>query len=290
MLKQDADLRLDLESAGPVSNLQPDCSFSINRQHRRDWLCRAVLLLVCIVIWIPRFTGPINFRWDASAYYILGTALSQGHGYRLLNEPGEIEAVQYPPLLPMIVAAVQSVMATTDFFKVGCALRLTYFVFSALLLLMSYALVRKLLSPVYALIVGVMMAISFSTMLEPSDVLYADLPFALASVGFLLCQQKSDRPMFAAASGLLVAAAYLFRTAGLALFLAWIAESLIRRRFGQAAIRVAICALPILLWQAHVWRVTRSYEYQPPGIFVSARRLLLPERNLCREQPAHRSI
>src|SRR5205814_1053332 len=81
----------------------------INRQHRRDWLCRPVLLLVCIVIWIPRFTGPINFRWDASAYYILGTALSQGHGYRLLNEPGEIEAVQYPPLLPMIVAAVQSV-------------------------------------------------------------------------------------------------------------------------------------------------------------------------------------
>ena len=147
MLKQDADLRLDLESAGPVSNLQPDCSFSINRQHRRDWLCRAVLLLVCIVIWIPRFTGPINFRWDASAYYILGTALSQGHGYRLLNEPGEIEAAQYPPL-PMIVAAVQSVMATTDFFKVGCALRLTYFVFSALVLLMSYALVRKLLSPV----------------------------------------------------------------------------------------------------------------------------------------------
>ena len=102
-------------------------------------------------------------------------------------------------------------------------------------------------------------------MLEPSDVLYADLPFALVSVGFLLCQQKSDRPMFAAASGLLVAAAYLFRTAGLALFLAWIAESLIRRRFGQAAIRVAICALPVLLWQAHVWRVTRSYEYQHPA-------------------------
>ena len=186
MLKQDADLRLDLESAGPVSNLQPDCSFSINRQRGHDWLCRTVLLLVCIVVWIPRFTGPINFRWDASAYYILGTALSQGHGYRLLNEPGEIEAVQYPPLLPMIVAAVQSVMATTDFFKVGCALRLTYFVFSALLLLMSYALVRKLLSPVYALIVGVMMAISFSTMLEPSDVLYADLPFAMVSVAFLL--------------------------------------------------------------------------------------------------------
>ena len=264
MLKQDVDLRVDSESAGPVSNLQPDCNFSINRQHRRDWLCRAVLLLVCIVIWIPRFTGPINFRWDASAYYILGTALSQGHGYRLLNEPGEIEAVQYPPLLPMTVAALQLALGTTDFFKVGCALRFTYFVFSALLLLMSYALARKLLSPTYALIVGVMIAISFSTMLEPSDVLYADLPFAMASVAFLLCQQKSDRPIFAAASGLLAAAAYLFRTAGLALLVAWIAESLIRRRFRQATIRIAISALPVLLWQGHVWRVTHSEEYQHP--------------------------
>ena len=238
---------------------------SFRGKSARDCICCGVILLVWLAVWSPRLHGPINFRWDASAYYILGTALSQGHGYRLLNEPGEIEAVQYPPLLPMIVAAVQSVMATTDFFKVGCALRLTYFVFSALLLLMSYALVRKFLSPVYALIVGVMIAISFSTMLEPSDVLYADLPFAMVSVAFLLCQQKSDRPIFAAASGLLAAAAYLFRTAGLALFLAWIAESLIRRRFGQAAIRVAICALPVLLWQGHVWRVTRSYEYQHPA-------------------------
>ena len=264
MLKQGADLRVDSDSAGPVSNLQRDCSFSINRQHRRDWLCRAVLLLVCIVIWIPRFTGPINFRWDASAYYILGTALSQGHGYRLLNEPGEIEAVQYPPLLPMTVAALQLALGTTDFFKVGCALRLTYFVLSALFLLMSYSLARKLLSPTYALIVGVMLAISFSTMLEPSDVLYADLPFAVVSVAFLLCHQKSDRLIFAAVSGILAAAAYLFRTAGLALLVAWIAESLIKRRFRQATIRIAITALAVLLWQAHVWRVTRSYEYQHP--------------------------
>ena len=76
----------------------------------RPVICHAgmLLLLVCLALWVPRLTGPINFRWDASAYYILGTALAEGNGYRLLNEPGEIEAVQYPPLLPMIVAAVQS--------------------------------------------------------------------------------------------------------------------------------------------------------------------------------------
>ena len=112
-----------------------------------------------LALWAPRLTGPINFRWDGSAYYILGTALAEGKGYRLLNEPGEIQAVQYPPLLPMIVAAHQWIMGTNDYFKVGCALRLTYFVLSGLFLLMAYALARRTLSPFYALLVGVITAL-----------------------------------------------------------------------------------------------------------------------------------
>ena len=37
-------------------------------------------------------------------YYVLGTALAEGKGYRLLNEPGDIEANQYPPLLALVIA------------------------------------------------------------------------------------------------------------------------------------------------------------------------------------------
>jgi hypothetical protein len=233
-------------------------------ERRRDLICRIALLLVCLAVWIPRWAGPINFRWDASAYYILGTSLAQGKGYRLLNEPGEIEAVQYPPLLPMIVAAHQRIMGTSDYFKVGFALRLTYFMLSGLFLLMAYALARKLLSPLYALLVGIITTLSFSSLLGPSDALYAEMPFAVVAMGFLLCQQRSDRPVFAILTGILGAAAFLLRSAGLALLLAWIAESLIRRQFRQAAVRTAVAALPVLLWQGHVWRVTRSYEYHHP--------------------------
>jgi hypothetical protein len=231
---------------------------------RGDLICRIVLLFVWLALWAPRLTGPINFRWDASAYYVLGTALAEGKGYRLLNEPGEIQAVQYPPLLPMIVAAHQRVMGTSDYFKVGSVLRLTYFVLSGLFLLMAYAMARKLLSPSYALLVGVITALSFSSFLGPSDVLYAEMPFAVAVMGFLLCHQRRDRPIFAAASGILGAAAYLLRTAGLALLLAWIAESLICRRFRQAMFRALVSALPILLWQGYEWKVTRSYDYNHP--------------------------
>jgi hypothetical protein len=223
-----------------------------------------VLLVLWLAVWAPRLTGPINYRWDASTYYVLGTALAEGKGYRLLNEPGEIQAIQYPPFLPMIVAAHQRIMGTNDYFKVGSALRFTYFVISGLFLLMAYALARKLLSPVYALLVGIITALSFSSFLGPSNVLYADMPFAVVAMGFLLCQRRSNRPIFALASGILGAAAYLLRTAGIALLLAWTAESLIRRRYGQAAVRAAISALPVLLWQGYVWQVTRSYEFQHP--------------------------
>lgn len=226
---------------------------------------QCVLLAVAVLLWVPRFSGPINLRWDASAYYVLGTALAEGKGYRLLNEPGEIEAVQYPPLLPLIVSIHQWAMGTTDYVKVGSALRLTYFVLSTLLLLAAYALARTLLPPPYALLVGVMTALSFLSFLQPSDVLYAEIPFALTTMGFLLCQQRSNQPFFAAVCPLLGAAAYLLRTAGLALLLAWITESLIRRRFRQAAVRAVFSVLPVLLWQAHIWRVTASDEYHHPA-------------------------
>jgi hypothetical protein len=36
-----------------------------------------------------------------------------------LDEPGEIEAIQYPPLVPLIVAAHQRVLGTSDPLKVG---------------------------------------------------------------------------------------------------------------------------------------------------------------------------
>ena len=52
--------------------------------------------------------------------------------------------------------------------------------------------------------------------------------------------------MFAAASGILAVAAYLFRTAGTRALLAWIAESLIRRRFASSCHTCGRFALPVL--------------------------------------------
>ena len=69
-----------------------------------------ILVAVAAISWSRRLIGPIDLRYDASTYYILGTSLAEGKGYRLLNEPGEIEATQYPPLFPIMVAAHQWIL------------------------------------------------------------------------------------------------------------------------------------------------------------------------------------
>ena len=46
------------------------------RFDRRDLICGVALLLVWLAVSIPRLHGPIDLRWDASTYYVLGTALA----------------------------------------------------------------------------------------------------------------------------------------------------------------------------------------------------------------------
>lgn len=221
--------------------------------------------MIWLAVSLPRLGGPIDLRWDASTYYILGTSLAEGKGYRLLNEPGDIEAVQYPPLLPLIVALHQRLLGTSDYVKVGYALRLTYFIISGLYLLVTYAFVRCMLSPLHALFVGTVAALSFNSFFYPSETLYADLPFAFVSILFLLCHRKGNRPPYTVAAGALAWAAYLLRTAGIVLIVAWVVESLIKRRWRQAAIRAAVAAVPILGWQSYIWHVTHSEEYRHPA-------------------------
>src|SRR5215469_14300008 len=74
----------------------------------------AIVVALVLILWVPRLFGPIDLRWDAGVYYVLGTSLATGHGYRILSEPGSPEALQYPPLLPAMVALCQRVMGSTN--------------------------------------------------------------------------------------------------------------------------------------------------------------------------------
>jgi hypothetical protein len=222
-----------------------------------------LLVGVSTALWAPRLSGPIDLRYDGGVYYILGTSLAEGKGYRLLNEPGEIQAVQYPPLLPALVAVEQKILGTNDPAVVGHWLRLTYFGLFTAYVLAAYTMARQFLAPVYAGYVGVIAASNLDNLFL-SDLLFADVPYGLAAC-LLVILNRRDTARASAGAALAGVAAYLLRTTGIALLAAWAGESLLRRRWQQAAWRGAIAAAPVLAWQGYIRHVESGPEYRQPA-------------------------
>src|SRR6266700_857985 len=223
----------------------------------------AAVVAIALLLWAPRLTGPIDLRWDGSVYYVLGTSLATGHGYRILSEPGSPEALQYPPLLPAVVAVHEWALGTTNPDVVAPWLRKLYFVIFIAYALAVLALAKRYLRPWFALAATTLCLLHLYTIFL-SDLLFAELPFALVSVVFVLVAASGlppSRPWLRETTSFALAAAgFLLRTAGVALFAAWVIEALARRRWWLAFMRGVLALLPVLVWHAHVARVQGSYE------------------------------
>ena len=148
----------------------------------------AAILAAWMLTWLPRLHGPIDLRWDAAVYYTLGTALAQGKGYRLLNEPGEIPSIQYPPALPVAIALHQWLLGTSNPVVVGTALRRSFLALSGACILLAYALLRTRLPATIAAAGALMFALSM-TFVWLTDRAYSDVPFLALTTGFFLLRE-----------------------------------------------------------------------------------------------------
>jgi hypothetical protein len=222
---------------------------------------RYLVLLVALAagLWAPRLRGPLDLRYDAGVYYILGTSLAEGRGYRLLSEPGSIQAVQYPPLLPLIVAAHQRLAGTSDPAVAGHWLRITYAVIFLAYIAAAYLLASQYLPEKFAFLAGLVTLLHVQSSWM-SDLLFAEIPFALTTMLFLLVASGKGWARTGLA-GILAMAAYLLRSVGVALLAAWLAESILRGRPREIAVRAGFCILPVLGWQLYIGQVQASPEY-----------------------------
>lgn len=227
----------------------------------RDALAAVVVALTALALWVPRSAGPLDLRYDAGVYYILGTALAEGRGYRLLNEPGAIAAIQYPPLLPLFAAAHQWVVGTADPAVAGQALRWSFAALFVAYALAAHAFARRHLPRGWALLASGLVVLHLQ-LTWLSDLLFAELPFAFCTVLFLLLADHSNRRGW---TGLLASAAYLLRSAGVAIFAAWVVDGLLRRRFREALIRSALVLVPLVAWQTYVAQVQHDPDYRRPA-------------------------
>src|SRR5262249_3638517 len=114
------------------------------------WWGEVVIVAIALLLWVPRLSGPIDLRWDAGVYYLLGTSLAEGHGYRIPSEPGSPKALQYPPLLPAIIALYERTLGTTDPAIVAPLLRKSYAALFVVYGLAVLALARRYLRPLFA--------------------------------------------------------------------------------------------------------------------------------------------
>jgi hypothetical protein len=222
-----------------------------------------MLLLLWLVTWLPRFQGPIDLRWDAAVYYTLGTALADGKGYRLVNEPGEIEAIQYPPGLPAIVALHQLILGTSDPVIVGVALRWFNFVISGVYVAAVYWFLRGRFGPLPGFFGATICALSMN-FVWLSDRCYSDVPFLLAATVFMvLARQPSRLARFG--TGTAAVTAFLLRTLGAALLVAWVADAATARHWRRLAARLLLAVLLVGGWQGYVWTIEHSPKYQMPA-------------------------
>ncbi len=223
----------------------------------------SVLAALWLYTWLPRLEGPIDLRWDSAVYYTLGTALAEGKGYRLLNEPGEVPAVQTPPGLPAVIAAHQRLLGTSDPVVVGIALRRFYLSISALYAVAVYALIRSSFG-VAAGLAGAAVCILSLTVIWVSDRAYTDLPFVLAATACVLFSRWKT-PAARIGTGAAAVAAFLLRTVGAALLVGWIAEAAFARNWRRTAIRLAMAGVLLGGWQAYVWTTQQSAGFQNPA-------------------------
>jgi hypothetical protein len=224
----------------------------------------ALIIIVAVLLWIPRFSGPIDLRWDASVYYLLGTSLTKGHGYRIESEPGAPAALQYPPLLPAIISLHQRALDTTDPTVVAPWLRITYAVLFLIYAVAALRLAKRYLRPAFATMATLLCLLNPVTIFF-SDLLFAEVPFALISVLFALVagaaslrgrQWSHELRSFA-----LAASGFLLRSAGLVLLAAWMLDAMMRRRWRLFCARALISLVPVVGWQAYVSHVRSSPEY-----------------------------
>jgi hypothetical protein len=250
----------------------------------------AIVLLVAALglTWIPRLRGPIDLRWDGATYYILGTSLAAGQGYSFVNEPGNLSAVVWPPMLPALVALHQKTLGSADPLVVGRALRWSFALLWVFYLAVTYFWLRSLGSLLFGLAGTVLVGLNMST-IWLSDRLYADLPFALAVTTFMLVATRKpgrDGPAWVAAS-----VAYLLRTAGVAVLVAWIVEAAFGQRWRVAIQRLILASIPILAWQSYIHVVEHQPSYNdPPYAYARADYALYNvsyARNMMLRDPTH---
>jgi hypothetical protein len=180
---------------------------------------------------------------DNADYMILGEALRTGEGYRDLHLPGAPLHAKYPPGYPALLA-VLGLVGGVQWFKISSLL------LGALSVWTLAHLGRTATKEGVALGAGALLAVS-PVLLEYSHYVLSEASFTalvLLSLYFASCRRESESPRDFIWALVFGVAAFLTRTAGLALLVALPLAELGQRRGRRAAIAAVVGVSVAALW------------------------------------------
>lgn len=230
---------------------------------RRFHFC-LLIGVAALASWAPRGEGPIDLRWDGGAYYLLGTSLAEGDGYRLRSEPGGLSSSLHPPLVPVFVALHELALQTTDPVVVGRALKASLALCSA-----AYAIAVFLLLSA-SLPLALAAGVTLVALLQPqyvffSGTLYAEGLFGLFTVLFFVVRHWRRDALGFILCGVCAVLAYESRAAGIALLVAWVVDHALRKEGRRALVALAVSAVVVTSWNGWIKAVESSPEYKQPA-------------------------
>ena len=237
---------------------------------RPPWLVPALAALVVLAGALASITpDPIGVFWDDGVYLLSAKALAAGDGYRYMYLPGAPPAIHYPPVFPLLLAAL---LKLTPAFPANVAL-------------------LKLLNPL-CLAAGVYgavrmgarqlglgdssaaVAVSICALTAPvlvlTNVLLSESLFFAVLVGALwLAESAAARGGVrrAALAGLAIAVLALVRTVGGVLLPAAILALWLHRRRREALVLGACAVVALLPWQLWVWHAARGFPDELRGSY-----------------------
>ncbi|MDW8131015.1 MAG: glycosyltransferase family 39 protein, partial [Bryobacterales bacterium] len=236
---------------------------------RRALLVIAAAMLLCLpsalTAWRGRDYKHFGSTVDDGIYWVTAKALAERAGYRIVSLPSEPWQTKYPPLYPAYLALAWKIKPEfPDNLPLGV---LSSWLWAPPLLGLSLLATRKLgLSPRQAVAIAALLAVNPHFLYFTTGV-HTEVPYTvLLLTAILLLERAGARAglKWPVAAGVLAAAAFLCRTAGIALVLSGAAGLLLRRRVQAAAIYLASALPAVVGWTW--WAQTHRYEGPDPTL------------------------
>jgi len=214
-----------------------------------------VLMLALAPLYVSALRLPaLGLFHDDAVYTVTAKALAEGRGYRIISLPDEPLQTKYPPVFPLLLAAVWKV--TPTFPDNVTALKAVPLVGAIAWLLLTLRLYRALGVPRPLSVAAVAAVASVTWVLYLSVTLLSETVFAALCTAALVCveadgdfETQAPSTLRVVQAAILAALATLTRTVGISLVLAGIGWLLVTRRDPRrAAIFMVVAGAILLPW------------------------------------------